>query len=65
MEKMRAVLVDLDAGLRLGLGIGIAADVRSPLHDEYALAQLGSNALGDGQAEKSGADNIEVKATRR
>ena len=58
VEQVRAVLVDLDAGLRLGFGVGVATDVRAPLDDEHALVELGSHALGDGQAE-------EIRSRRR
>ena len=34
---------------------------RATLDDEHALAELGSHAFGDRQAEKSGADDEEVK----
>ena len=57
---MRAVLVDLDAGLRLGLRVGVAAQVLAALHDEHLLAQLGGCALGHGQAEESRSNNNEV-----
>ena len=62
---MRAVLVDLDAGLRLGLGVGVAADVGAAFDDEDALAELRGRALGDRQAEESGADDDEVVLTGR
>ena len=60
---MGAVLVDLDPGLRLGFGIGVATDVRAALDDEHTLTELGGHALGDGQAEESGADDEEVKTS--
>ena len=60
---MRAVLVHLDAGLRLGLGVRVAADVRAPVDDENALVQLGRHALGNGQTEESGTDDEEVKTS--
>ncbi|OBJ57891.1 hypothetical protein A9W94_17055 [Mycobacterium asiaticum] len=63
MEQVGAVLVDLDPGLRFGFGIGVTADVRAPVDNENPLVELGSHALGDRQAEKSGADDIEVIAT--
>ncbi|GFG65740.1 hypothetical protein MKUB_32300 [Mycobacterium kubicae] len=62
---MGAVLVHLDAGLRLGLGVRVAADVRAPLEHEDTLVELSRHALGNRQAEKAGADDIEVKATGR
>ena len=65
VEEVRAVLVHLDAGLRLGLGVGVPPDVRAPIQDKHPLAQLSSHALGNRQTEKTGADDIEVKATGR
>ncbi|COX82521.1 Uncharacterised protein [Mycobacterium tuberculosis] len=53
VKQVRTVLVDLDAGLWLGFGIGIAPDVRAPLEDEHALVELGGHALGNRQAEES------------
>ena len=61
VEQVRAVFVHLDTGLRLGLGVGVAADVRAPLDDQDPLAELGGHALGDRQAEESGADDEEVE----
>ena len=63
VEQVRAVLVDLDPGLRLGLGIRVAADVRAPVDDEDTLAELSSHAFGDRQTEESGADDEEVKTS--
>ncbi len=63
VEQVRAVLVHLDAGLRLGLGVRVAADVRAPLEDEDALVQLGRHALGNRQTEESGTDDEEVKTS--
>ena len=63
VEQVRAVLVHLDAGLRLRLGVGVAADVRASLDDEDALVQLRRHALGDRQTEESGTDDEEVKTS--
>ncbi len=63
VEEMRAVLVHLDAGLRLGLGVGVPADMRTLFDDEHALVELAGHALGDRQAEKSGADDEEVETS--
>ena len=60
---MRAVLVHLDAGLRLGLGVGVAADVWASVDDENTLVQLRRHALGDRQTEESGTDDKEVKTS--
>ena len=50
-------------GLGLGLGVRVAADVRTPFDDQHTLPELGSHALGDGQAEESGADDEEVETS--
>ena len=65
VEEVGTVLVHLDAGLRLSLGVSVPADMRAPVDDEHPLAELRSHALGDRQTEESGADDIEVKATGR
>ena len=57
---MRAVAVHLDAGLRLGLGVRVAADVRAAIEHQDPLAQLGRHALGNRQTEESGTDDKEV-----
>ncbi len=63
VEQVRAVLVHLDAGLRLGFGIRVATDVRSPVDYENTLVQLRRHALGNCQTEKSGTDDKEVKSS--
>ena len=63
VEQVRAVLVHLDAGLRLGFGVRVAADVRAPVDDENTLVQLRRHALGDRQTEESGTDDKEVKTS--
>ena len=63
VEQVGAVLVDLDTGLRLRLGVGVAADVGSPFEHEDTLAELRRHALGDRQAEESGSDDEEVIAS--
>ena len=60
VEQVRAVAVDLDAGLGLVLGEGVAADVAAPVEDENALIELGGGALGDRQPEEAGADDDQV-----
>ena len=57
---MRAVAVHLDAGLRLGFGVRVAADVRAAIEHQDPLVQLGRHALSDRQAEESGTDDKEV-----
>jgi hypothetical protein len=52
--------VDLDAGLRLDLRVGVAAEVRAPLENEHPLVQLGGRPLGHREAEEAGADDDEV-----
>src|SRR5256885_16966130 len=39
--------------------------MRTPVDDQHPLAELSSHTLGNRQTEKSGADDIEVKATGR
>ena len=63
VEQVGAVLVHLDAGLRLRLGVGVAADVRAPLEHEDALVELRRHALGNRQTEESGTDDEEVKTS--
>ena len=63
VEEVRAVTVHLDAGLRLGLRIGVAADVWPSLDDENALVQLRCHTLGNRQAEESGTDDKEVETS--
>ena len=65
VEKVSAVPVDLDAGFRLRLGVGVPADVRSALDDQDALAELGGRPLGDRQPEETGADDEEVEVPGR
>ncbi len=57
---MRAVLVHLDVGLRVALAVGVATEVVAALEDEHPQAQLLGAALGDREAEESGADDDEV-----
>ena len=57
---MRAVHVHLDAGLRLGRGVGVSADVVATVDHEHSFVQLGGDALGDREAEETGTDDDEV-----
>ena len=57
---MGAVLVHLDVGLRVALAVRVAAEVVAPLEDEHAETELLGAALGDREAEQSGADDDEV-----
>ncbi|BBH16527.1 hypothetical protein Back2_08140 [Nocardioides baekrokdamisoli] len=61
---MGAVLVHLDAGLRIELAVGVAAKVRTTLKDEDSLAELSGHPLRDGQAEEAGADDHKVRQVR-
>ena len=45
VEKMRAIFVHLNARLRLGLGICVAAEVGASLHNEHVLSQLACRAF--------------------
>src|SRR5699024_10291584 len=60
VEQVRAVLVDLDPGLGLGLRVGVAADVVAPLEHQDALAELAGRPLGDRQTEESRPHHDEV-----
>ena len=60
VEQVRSVLVHLDAGLRLRLGVGVAAQVVTALDDEHLLTQLRGRTFCNGQAEESGSNNDEV-----
>ena len=60
VKQMRAVAVNLDAGLRFGFGVSVAADMAALLDDQHPLAQLSGHAFGDRQAEETGADDNEV-----
>jgi hypothetical protein len=63
VKQVRAVLVHFDAGLRLGLGVRVATDVRASIDDKNTLVQLRRHALGNRQTEKSGTDDKEVKTS--
>ena len=58
---MRAVLVHLDAGLWLGLAVGVAAEVVAPLEHQDLEVELGRAAFGDRQPEEPGADDDEIR----
>src|SRR5699024_10381139 len=62
VEEVCAVLVDLDAGLCVGLRVGVAAHVRPTVDDGHLDAVLGDRAFGDGEAEQSGADDEEIRS---
>ena len=64
VEQVRAVAVYLDTGLRVGFGVGVASEMGAALHDEHTLAQFIGHALGDRQAEESGADDKQICAMR-
>jgi len=57
---VRAVLVHLHVGLRVTLGVGVAAQVVAAVDDEHAETELLGAALGDGETEQPGADDDEV-----
>ena len=52
------------AGLRLERGVGVAADVVAAVEHQHPLAELGGDPFGHGEAEKSGADDDEIRASR-
>ncbi len=59
MEQVRTVAVHLDAGARLHLTPGVAADVVPAVDDEHVEATRGG-ALGDGQSVEPGPDDDQV-----
>lgn len=59
MEEMRPVAVDLDAGRRVGLGIGVAANVPPAVDDEDTAPEPVGGALGHRGAEEAGAGHDE------
>src|SRR5690606_26526254 len=52
VEQVRTVLVDLDAGRRLGLAVRVATDMRSTLDDRDLAASI-SGALCNGETEEA------------
>jgi hypothetical protein len=60
VEQVGAVAVDLDAGFRFDLRVGVAAEVRATFEHEHALAQLACGPFGHGEAEEAGTDDDEV-----
>src|SRR5215831_4451576 len=64
MEQVRAVLVHLDAGLRLGRAVGVAADMRAALDHQHPQPEIASAALGYRQPEEAGPDHDEVNVHR-
>jgi hypothetical protein len=61
VEQVGAVTVDLDAGLRLHLAVGVAADVVAPVQHQDPQAQAGCATLGHGQAEGACADDHQIR----
>ena len=57
---MGAISVDLDAGLRFRLGLGVSADMPAPFDDQDPLAELAGHAFSNRQAEESRADDDQV-----
>ena len=53
VEQVGAVLVHLDAGLRLPLAVGVAAEVVATVEDQHLQAELARAALGDRQPEEA------------
>jgi hypothetical protein len=64
VEEVRAVPVDLDPGLGLGLGVRVPAQVVPPVEHEDPPAQLGGHPFGHRQAEQSRADDDEIDIWR-
>ncbi|GAB3555524.1 hypothetical protein GCM10027444_33410 [Actinopolyspora lacussalsi] len=57
---MRTVTMHLDAGFRLGLGVGVTTYVVPSLQQQYSLVQLGGGAFSDRKSEKSGTYDYQV-----
>ena len=60
VEQVGAVLVHLDARLRLVFAVRVAADVAAFFHHQHAFAQLARRLLGHGEAEETRSNNNEV-----
>src|SRR5215469_3841340 len=60
MEQVRAVPVHLNAGPRLGLAVGVAADVGAALDHQHPEPEVARAALGHGQPEEARPDHDEV-----
>src|SRR4051794_27632233 len=61
VENMRSVFMVEDSRL-VGLVIGIAADMRAPVHQQHARAVLARETLCENGAGKAGANDQIVKA---
>jgi hypothetical protein len=61
VEQVRAVLVHLDAGLRVALGVGVAAEVGAALQTSARLPEFGGGPLGDRQSEEPGPDDQQIR----
>ena len=64
VEQVGAVLVNLDTGARIRLGVGVAADVVALVDDEHPESELVGASLRDRQAEQARADDDEVVVHR-
>src|SRR5215469_10954046 len=64
MEQVGAIPVHLDAGSRLGLAVGVAADVRAALDHQHPQPEIACAALGHRQPEEAGPDHDEVNVHR-
>src|SRR5829696_3207123 len=65
VEEVRPVTVHLDTGGRLGLRVGVAADVAPALQDHDVLVQLRRNPLGHREPEETGAHDDQVGGRQR
>ena len=64
VEQMGAVLVNLDTGTRIRLGVGVTADVVALVDDKHLESELVGASLRDRQAEQARSDNDEVVVHR-
>ena len=60
VEQVGAVLVHLDPCLLVDLAVGVATEVVATLDDQHLETELLGAALGDGEAEETGADDDKV-----
>src|SRR5205085_5709171 len=60
VEQVCPVDVHLDAGLRLRLAVGVAADVVPALEHQDLQPELGGTAFGARESEEAGPDDDEI-----
>ena len=65
VEQVRAVLVDLRAGLLVHVAVRVAADVAAHVDDLHAHAEPFHGLLGHGQAEQARAHDHQIGILHR